>query len=116
MSRRLELRLADIEQMIANIRALFAQRGREQIASDPIARAAYERFLEIISEASRHIPQHMKDRYAHIPWREIAAIGNILRHVYHVADADVLLNIYEHDLDPLQHAIEAMKADLAAGR
>jgi len=38
------------------------------------------RNLEIVSEASRHVPANLKTKAAHIPWREIADFGNIIRH------------------------------------
>jgi uncharacterized protein with HEPN domain len=41
-----------------------------------------ERLVEIISEASRHIPEVLKHRYPAVSWRSIADIGNILRHDY----------------------------------
>jgi uncharacterized protein with HEPN domain len=37
---------------------------------------------EIISEASRHVPDELRLQYRHIYWREIAGIGNLLRHEY----------------------------------
>jgi uncharacterized protein with HEPN domain len=43
---------------------------------------AVTRCLEIISEASRRLPQDMKDRNPHIPWAEMAAAGNVYRHDY----------------------------------
>jgi uncharacterized protein with HEPN domain len=43
---------------------------------------AVTRCLEIISEASRRLPQEMKDRHPHIPWVEMAAAGNVYRHDY----------------------------------
>jgi uncharacterized protein with HEPN domain len=43
-------------------------------------RLAVERCIEIVSEASRHIPESWKSDYADQPWYEIAAIGNLLRH------------------------------------
>jgi len=41
---------------------------------------AVERGLEIISDASRSISDELKQTEAAIPWRQIAAIGNLLRH------------------------------------
>jgi uncharacterized protein with HEPN domain len=46
------------------------------------ASLAVERGIEIISEASRHVPDELKLQYRHIYWREIAGIGNLVRHVY----------------------------------
>ncbi len=36
--------------------------------------------LEIISEASRRLPDALKARHPPIPWRDIAAAGNIYHH------------------------------------
>lgn len=43
---------------------------------------AVTRCLEIISEASRRLPEEVKQRNPHIPWPDIAAAGNIYRHQY----------------------------------
>ena len=39
-----------------------------------------ERCVEIISEATRHIPQDLRDTEPEIAWRKIVNIGNLLRH------------------------------------
>src|SRR5580693_189357 len=43
---------------------------------------AVTRCLEIISEASRRLPDELKARHPSIEWREMAAAGNIYRHEY----------------------------------
>lgn len=40
------------------------------------------RCLEVISEASRRLPDDMKSRHPDIPWRQMAAAGNVYRHDY----------------------------------
>jgi uncharacterized protein with HEPN domain len=73
--------------------------------------AASERYIEIISEASRHIPIEWKAAQGmDIPWQEIAAIGNILRHAYHLVNPKEIFNIHQNDLGPLQIALERMVA------
>ena len=66
---------------------------------------AVERGLEIISEASRHIPADLKALAPDIPRRQIAAIGNLLRHEYQRADDMAAWNIIEEHLPPLAIAI-----------
>jgi uncharacterized protein with HEPN domain len=66
---------------------------------------AVERGLEIISEASRHIPDDVKALTPNIPWRQIAAIGNLLRHEYQRADIMATWNIIEEHLPALAIAI-----------
>jgi uncharacterized protein with HEPN domain len=43
---------------------------------------AVTRCLEIISEASRRLPDELKARHPSIQWRNMAASGNIYRHEY----------------------------------
>jgi uncharacterized protein with HEPN domain len=40
------------------------------------------RALEIISEASRRLPEPVRARHPHLPWREIRDAGNLYRHSY----------------------------------
>ena len=75
---------------------------------DAATRAAFERFLEILSEASRHIPDDLKEEFSEIPWRQVADLGNFIRHVYHKVDMEVLWSIYENDLDPLENVVRKL--------
>lgn len=43
-------------------------------------RRAVERCVEIVSEASRFLPDEFKALHLDQPWPEIAGIGNLLRH------------------------------------
>ena len=54
----------------------------ETFKDDNLRIYAVTRCLEIISEASRRLPDDLKARNPSIPWREIAAAGNIYRHEY----------------------------------
>ena len=58
--------------------------------------------MEIISEASRHLPPELKERHPHIPWRNVAGIGNVLRHNYESVSAAVLWNLAKDDLPALE--------------
>ena len=73
-----------------------------------------ERGVEIISEASRHLPDDLKARNPEIPWQKVAGIGNILRHNYESIAAPVLWKLVQADLPALK---KACRYDLvAAGR
>ena len=102
MADRTRFRLRDIIDAIDQIENILGEKTFADVLSDRLLRAGFERFLEIISEASRHIPPAMKDSAPEIPWPDIAAIGNHLRHAYHRVDFEILWRIYEdgqlHDL------------------
>jgi uncharacterized protein with HEPN domain len=61
-----------------------------------------ERGIEIISEASRRLPDELKARHPAIPWRKVAGIGNVLRHDYEDVAHDVLWRVVQNDLPALE--------------
>lgn len=71
-------------------------------------RRAVERCIEIVSEASRHIPAELKSQHPDQPWHEIAAIGNLLRHHYQRVDDFIIWKIATRSLPALRPAIVAM--------
>ena len=67
---------------------------------------AVTRCLEIISEASRRLPDEMKARHPSIAWKEMAGAGNVYRHDYgDVAPSYVWVTVQDH-LPPLRAVIE----------
>lgn len=58
-----------------------------------VVRRAIERCVEIVSEASKHLPQGIKDAHPDAYWNEIKAIGNLLRHEYQRVDDLVMWRI-----------------------
>jgi uncharacterized protein with HEPN domain len=106
MEDRATFRLQDIIEAIDQINALLDRKSQSDLESDKVAKAAFERFLEILSEAARHIPADMKAKRPDIAWRRIADIGNHLRHAYHRVDSDLLWEIHAGgDLVTLREAV-----------
>lgn len=103
-------RLVHILKAIEDIRALLRGRSRADFAADVMLRMSTERLFEIISEASRYIPEDLKSKEKDIPWQRMADLGNWLRHAYHRIDADILWNIVENDLEPLKRFVERIIA------
>ena len=69
-----------------------------------------QRGIEIISEASRGIPDDMKSTQPEIPWRQVMGIGNVLRHEYEGLSDQVIWNVVIDELPKLRMAIQAMAA------
>ena len=78
--------LEAIEQIEIHIAGLEAS----SLASDRFRQFGIERCLEIISEASRHLPDDAKAWHPEIPWRRVADIGNRIRHSYHAIDSGII--------------------------
>lgn len=68
---------------------------------------AVTRALEIISEASRRLPDEIKARHPALDWTAIAAVGNIYRHEYETVDDALFWHTAKHSLDALDIAVRA---------
>lgn len=62
---------------IARIEAWTDGKTFDDYLADDMLRAAVERSLEIVSEASRHIPAEAKRRHPEVTWRCVAGFGNV---------------------------------------
>ena len=77
MADRTNFRLKDIIDAIDQIHALLKNRSYLDLTTDKVAKAAFERFLEILSEASRHIPESLKETRPDIPGGEFQTLAII---------------------------------------
>jgi uncharacterized protein with HEPN domain len=99
---------------IANIEADTAGYDFEPFRKDRRVRQLVERNLEIVSEASRRLPQAAKDAERQIPWRAIAGIGNVIRHDDHDTYPTMLWETCAKDLPPLKAALSRIRSTIAA--
>jgi uncharacterized protein with HEPN domain len=103
--------LRDILEAIDAVAEMVTDVRLEDYRRDYKLRRATERCIEIISEASRKIPEDWKVRFPDQPWAEIAAVGNLLRHEYGRIDDLIMWKIATRSLPDLRSAIVAMLAD-----
>ena len=101
-------RLEDMREAITAGESFVAGRSFADFRGDRLLQLALERSIEIVSEASRHLPEELKARHPSIPWPKVRDIGNVLRHGYEVVDPVVIWTIVTEDLAPLKAAVEAM--------
>jgi len=74
--------LNDIRRRIVMAEGFVACMAYATFKDDNLRLYAVVRCLEIISEASRRLPDDLKARHPQIEWRDIAGAGNIFRHEY----------------------------------
>jgi uncharacterized protein with HEPN domain len=98
--------LRDIQHHIALARSFAAGTTYESFKDDMLRLYAVTRCLEIISEASRRLPDELKARHPSIEWREMASSGNIYRHEYEDVAARRVWDTLTHHLSPLHIVVE----------
>ncbi|WP_229807604.1 HepT-like ribonuclease domain-containing protein [Asticcacaulis endophyticus] len=100
---------------ILGIREALHDVNFETYRSSWVLQRSIERGLEIISEASRSIPDELKNLAPDVSWPAIAAIGNILRHEYQRVEPLIIWNIVENHLTVLEDAILVMSREVSNG-
>jgi uncharacterized protein with HEPN domain len=110
MARSLLPRLNDILRNIDFVASAIAGKTAKDVEDNMMLRLAVERAIEIISEAVRHIPDDELLAFPEVPWRNIRAIGNKLRHEYDRLDADIIWDVASKHLLDLRPVIAAIKA------
>jgi uncharacterized protein with HEPN domain len=112
MARPLPLIVEEILDYIGQVYEFTAGMTHDAFASDTKTKRAVERCLEVISEASRHIPDEIKDKHPQIEWRKVADSGNVFRHVYHSVAADIVWDTVKFHLPHLEMIIREIQAGL----
>ena len=110
MTRKIAPILHEIITAIEGIQGAVAGKTFADFQKDWLLRHGAQRAIEIISEASRHVPDPLKALHPNIRWRSIAGIGNVLRHEYHTISDKVIWQVIQDELPPLNVAVTTMKA------
>jgi uncharacterized protein with HEPN domain len=101
-----EDRLRDFLEAIAEIDEMLAGYHLEQFAADKMRRMATERYLEVVCEAARKLPDNIKQDERDIDWRKMNDFGNRLRHAYHETDAVIVWDIIQNHLPRLNSFVK----------
>lgn len=59
------------------------------------------RIIEVIGEASKHIPSSIRNQYPQIPWSGVARMRDKLIHGYFGVDIEVVWETLQQDLPPM---------------
>ena len=92
--------LEDIRDHIDKAEAFTTGLDYDAFESDEMRLLAVIRCLEVVSEASRRLPAEVTLRHPDIPWREIAAAGNVYRHAYDTVSTRRIWNTVTLSLPP----------------
>jgi len=77
----------------------------EELIKDDMKSSAIMRKLEIIGEASKGIPRHIRKDYPEIPWKAMAGMRDKLIHFYFGVDYDLLWQTINHRIPQIKPLI-----------
>ena len=111
-----QVTLRQMQDAILRLQMICEGKTMEQLLADWLATAALERFLEIVGEGVKRLPQDLRSQYPSVPWKEIAGTRDHLSHGYDDVDHQVLWDAVQEDLPLLLTTVGQMLKDLDAGK
>ena len=102
--------LAQIRDAAHKAAALCREYTLESLLADWKATAALERFIEVVGEGVKRLPEDIKQQHPDIPWREIAGTRDHLIHGYDIVDHQVLWDAVQIDIPRLLDLIDHLLA------
>jgi uncharacterized protein with HEPN domain len=90
--------LEDILEAIKKIEKYTRNLNFEEFSSNEMIIDAVIRNFEVIGEASAKIPDHIKERYPHVEWKEAIGFRNILIHDYFGVDVEAVWDTIQKNL------------------
>ena len=106
MVRNFKFYLDDITESISIIHKYLEGKTEEQLFADQFLQDALFRRLEIIGEASRQLPDWIKQQHPEVPWKDIINMRNVFVHEYFGIDLDLVWRQLHQDLTQLKQQID----------
>jgi uncharacterized protein with HEPN domain len=110
LSRSVERRIDDIIACCEKILRFTSGMDREQLVAQELVMDAVLRNIEIIGEATKHIPDEVRARMPGIEWKKIAGMRDWVSHVYYRVDDDIVWDVVENKVPELLRYLLGFKA------
>jgi uncharacterized protein with HEPN domain len=110
LSRKAHLALLDIRDCILLAREFTSGLTYEAFKQSRLHFFAATRALEIVSEASRRLPDSLLERHPALPWRAIKDAGNMYRHSYDNVVEAIVWKTVQEDLAAVMAEIHVHEA------
>jgi uncharacterized protein with HEPN domain len=87
------------------IESVLKAKSFEDFIKDETLKKAIVRSLEIIGEAAKNVPEHVKNKRGEIPWKKIIGLRDVLVHRYFGVDYANVWKIVKEDIPELKRKV-----------
>ena len=114
MYRNYNLYLNDILAAIKSIERFVEDMDFEKFVKDDKTSSAVIRKFEIIGEATKNIPDEIREKYPNIPWKEMAGMRDRLIHFYFGIKYELVWETIKKEIPKIKPLIKKILKDLEA--
>ena len=86
----------------------------EQFESDFRINYAVVRALEIVGEATKRLPDDLRQKYSEIPWKGMAGMRDRIIHAYDTVDMEIVWEVVKKDIPIIKPQIQQILEDFEA--
>jgi len=104
--------LNDILNSIISIEKFVKKMNYNEFIEDDKTSSAVLRKLEIIGEATKNIPDEIREKYSQIPWKGISGLRDKLIHGYFEVDYKLVWGIIKTRIPSLKKVINQIIKEL----
>lgn len=116
MKRNYSLFIKDIFEAIDKIEDFVNNMDYDDFIADDKTASAVIRKLEIIGEASKNVPNSIKQKYEKLPWKDMARMRDKITHAYFGVDYEIVWEVIKEKLPDLKKEMLKIKEDLSNPR
>ena len=86
----------------------------KQFESDFRINYAVVRALEIVGEATKRLPDDLRQKYSEIPWKGMAGMRDRIIHAYDTVDMEIVWEVVKKDIPIIKQQIMQILEDFEA--
>lgn len=113
MSRDIALYIKDILENMELAEEFIKDMGYEEFVNDKKTNHAAIRCIEIMGEATKYVPEFIRERYPLIPWKDIAGMRDKVIHFYFGVNLERVWLVIKEDIPALKPLIQNVLKDIA---
>ena len=104
--------IGDIQNCVQEVENFMSGLTKDKFVEDRKTVLAITKLIEMIGEASKSIPEDIKEEYSDIPWRQMAGMRDKLTHKYYGIDLQILWDTAVNKIPLIKIPIQKMAANL----
>jgi len=104
--------IRDILDSIDKIESFIGDMSFEEFTKDDKTSSAVVRKLEVIGEATKNIPESIRERYSNVPWSDMARMRDKIIHFYFGIDYEIVWRVIKDRLPGIRVILEEILKEL----